>query len=71
MSKLDPPAPSIAQHAAAAKKATNEIKELHTKIQVQEVLNHQNGPFITAIHNLLINSKILIWKKGNAKKIGS
>ena len=40
MSELDPSAPLIIQHAAAAKKAINKIKELYTKIQVQEVLNY-------------------------------
>ena len=71
MSELNPPVPLIVQHTAAAKKAINKIKELYTKMQVQEVLNYQNSPLITIIYNLLINSKVLIWRKGNAKKIGS
>ena len=40
MSELDPLAPSIAQHAAAIKKAINKIKELRAKIQIQKVLNY-------------------------------
>jgi hypothetical protein len=40
MSKLNPIVPLIVQHAAATKKAINEIKELCTKMQVQEALNH-------------------------------
>ena len=40
MNELDPLALSIAQHAAAVKKAINEIKELCAKTQVQEVFNH-------------------------------
>jgi hypothetical protein len=40
MSELNPPAPLIVQHAAAAKKVINKIKELYTKIQVQEVFNY-------------------------------
>ena len=71
MSELDPLTPSIIQHAAAVKKVINEIKELYTKIQVQEVLNHQNGPLITAIHDLPINSEVLVWREGNAGKTGS
>ena len=71
MSELDPPAPSIAQRAAAAKKATNEIKELRAKMQVQEALNHRNGPLTTAIHDLPINSEVLVWREGNARKTGS
>ena len=71
MSELDPPAPSIAQRAAAAKKAINEIKELRAKMQVQEALNHRNGPLTTVIHDLPINSEVLVWREGNARKTGS
>ena len=71
MSELDPLAPLIAQRAAAAKKAMNEIKELRAKTQVQEALNHWNGPLTTAIHDLPINSEVLVWREGNAGKTGS
>ena len=40
-------------------------------MQVQEALNYQNSPFITIIYDLPINSKVLIWREGNIKKIGS
>ena len=40
-------------------------------MQVQEVLNYQNGPLITIIYDLLINSKVFIQRKGNIKKISS
>ena len=60
MSELDPLVLLIIQHTTAVKKVINKIKELCAKTQVQEVLNHWNGPLITAINNLLINSKVLI-----------
>ena len=60
MSELDPPALLIIQHTAAVKKVINEIKELCAKMQVQKVLNYWNGPLITVIYDLLINSKVLI-----------
>ena len=40
ISELDPPALLIIQRTAIVKKAINKIKELYTKTQVQEVLNH-------------------------------
>ena len=40
-------------------------------MQVQKVLNHQNGPLITVIYDLPINSKVLIWREGNARKTSS
>ena len=40
-------------------------------MQVQKVLSYQNGPLITAIYDLPINSKVLIWREGNAGKTGS
>ena len=60
MSELDPPALLIIQRAAIVKKVINEIKELCAKTQVQEVFNYQNGPLTTAIHDLPINSKVLV-----------
>ena len=60
MSELDLLVLLIIQRAAAAKKAINKIKELCAKMQVQEVLNYQNSPLITAIYDLPINSKVLI-----------
>ena len=71
MSELNPPAPLIAQRAATVKKAINEIKELCAKTQVQEALNYWNGPLMTTIHDLPINSEVLIWREGNVRKTGS
>jgi hypothetical protein len=40
-------------------------------MQIQKALNHQNGPLMTAIYDLPINSEVLIWREGNTKKTGS
>ena len=37
-------------------------------MQVQKVLNHWNSPLMTIIYDLPINSKVLVWREGNAKK---
>jgi carbamoylphosphate synthase small subunit len=65
MSKLNPPAPSITQRALVIRKAIEEISKIRAEQQVKDALNQQNGPSINAIHNLPLNSNILIWYKGN------
>ena len=40
-------------------------------MQVQKALNHQNGSLMTAIYDLPINSKVLVWREGNVRKTGS
>ena len=40
-------------------------------MQVQEALNYRNGPLMTAIHDLPINSEVLVWREGNTGKTGS
>jgi hypothetical protein len=65
MSELDPPAPSITQRALAIRKAIEEVSRIRAEQQVKDALNQQNGPSVDAIHNLLLNSNILIWHEGN------
>ena len=64
--KLDPPAPSITDRAAAIWKAMAEIVKLRAKQAVSNALYHRNGPNITLVYNLPLNSKVFIWyKSGN------
>lgn len=50
----------------AMQKAMNEIQRCTISCQINNVLNIQNGIFIGAIYNLLINSSILVYHKRNA-----
>ena len=70
ISELDPPAPSITQRAAAIKKAIEEIARIRAKKQINNALNQRNGPSITTIHNLPLNSDVLIWREGNIGQSG-
>lgn len=70
MSELDPPAPSITQRAAAIKKAMEEIARIRAKKQVDDALNQRNGPSVTTIHNLPLNSDVLVWREGNTGQSG-
>ena len=60
MSKLDPPAPSITEQAAAIRKVIAEIVKLQAKQAVSNALYHHNGPNTTLVYNLPLNSKVLI-----------
>ena len=63
ISKLDPPAPSITEQAAAIQKAMAKIVKLQAKQTVNNTLHYHNRPNTTLVHNLLFNSKVLIWCK--------
>jgi hypothetical protein len=63
ISNLDPPAPSIIDRAAIIQKAITKIVKLQAKQTINSALYHCNGPDTTPIHNLLLNSKVLIWRK--------
>ncbi|RFU25514.1 hypothetical protein B7463_g10820, partial [Scytalidium lignicola] len=71
MSEFDAPSPTIAQRAAAIKKAMEEIHKLRAKRQVQDALNMRNGPNVDGIHDLPLNSQVLVWREGNTGQNGS
>jgi hypothetical protein len=70
MTELDPPAPSVTQRATAIKKAMTEVIKIRSKIQVQDALNHRNGPSVSPIHDLPLNSDVLVWREGNTGQSG-
>src|SRR6266702_7242429 len=41
-----------------------EVKKLRAERQVADALNMRNGPKTTAIHNLPLNSPVLVWREG-------
>ena len=68
MHHLDPPAPNIMQRAAAISKAMGEVKKMMAKKQIRNALNSKNGSIVNHLHDLPINSEILVWRKNNADK---
>jgi hypothetical protein len=60
MSNLDPPAPSVIDRAAVIRKAMAEIVKLRAKQTVNSALYHRNGPDTTLIHDLPLNSEVLV-----------
>lgn len=47
-----------------------EIRKIYAKQQVEDSLNTKNGFQVDSVHNLLINSDILVFCNGNASCIG-
>jgi hypothetical protein len=70
MTEYDPPAPTIAQYAAAVKKAMTEIRRIYAQRQIADTVNTRNGPSSTAVHRLLLNSDVLVWREGNTGYAG-
>jgi hypothetical protein len=60
MVEYDAPSPTIAQYSAALKKATMEIQKLRAKRLVADALGTRNRPSTTEIHDLTINSDVLV-----------
>ena len=63
MSNLGPPALSITEQVAIIRKAMAEIVKLRAKQTVNNALHYRNGPNTTLVHNLLLNSKVLVWRE--------
>ena len=63
ISKLDPPAPSIMEWAAAIWKAMADVVKLWAKQTVNNALHHRNGPNTTLVHDLPLNSEVLVWRE--------
>jgi hypothetical protein len=70
LSETDLPAPTVTQRALAIKRATTEIQKLRAKRQVSEAINTRNGPSTSDIHDLTINSEVLVWREGNGGQNG-
>ena len=70
ISKLDPPTLSIIDRAAAIQKAIAKIIKLRAKQTINNALYYYNGPNITLVYNLPLNSKVLIQRK-SGKQTGS
>jgi len=60
ISNLNPPALSITEQAAAIRKAMAEIVKLRAKQAINNALYHRNGPNTTLVHDLPLNSEVLI-----------
>jgi hypothetical protein len=60
ISNLGPPTLSITERAAIIRKAIAKIVKLRAKQAINSALYYRNGPNITLVYNLPLNSKVLI-----------
>jgi hypothetical protein len=70
ISTLDPLAPTITQQATAVCKVMAEIAKIRAERQVNNALNQRNSLLVKAIHDLSLNSDVLIWRVGNTDYSG-
>jgi hypothetical protein len=60
MHAMNPPTPSIIQRAMTIEKAMIEIRKFRVERQIADALNTRNDPIVTPIHDLPINSDVVI-----------
>lgn len=61
MTKMEAPSPTMTQRAAAIRKAMGEIRKSVASRQVNNALNTRNGPSTSLIHDLPLNSPVLVY----------
>lgn len=71
MAEMDAPSSIITQWTTAMRKTMEEVQRSIASSQVNDVLNTQNGPSTTLLHDLLLNSLVLVYCKGNTSQSGS
>lgn len=71
MHSLDLPAPSITKRASAIEKAMEEVRKVRAERQISDALNTRNGPIVDAVHDLPLNSDVLVYREGNAGRHGA
>lgn len=71
MTDMDAPSPTISQRSIAMRKAMEEVRRSHASHQVNDTLNTRNGPSTSLIHDLPLNSLVLVFREGNAGQSGS
>jgi hypothetical protein len=59
---------SISQRAMTIEKAMIEMRKFRTKRQVADALNTRNELIVTSIHDLSLNSNVLIWRENNSNQ---
>ena len=70
MSEQDAPSATVAQRAAAMKRAMMEVRKLRAERQVSDALAQRNGPRTSDVHDLPLNSPVLVWREGHTGQPG-
>ncbi len=59
---------SINQRTMTIEKVMTEVRKFRTERQVADALNIRNDFIVISIHDLLLNSNVLIWREDNANQ---
>ena len=70
MTKLDAFFSTINQRAIAMKKIMNEMRKFNANRQINDVFNTRNGPSTIHLHDLPLNSSVLVYREGPAGRSG-
>jgi hypothetical protein len=68
MHVMNPPTSSITQRAMIIEKAMIEIKKFRAEHQIIDALNTRNDSIVISIHNLSLNSDVLVWRESNVSQ---
>jgi hypothetical protein len=71
MTEMDAFSSTITQRFIAMRKAMDEVRKSVAARQVNDALNTRNDPSSTLIHNLSLNSDVLVYREGNDNQSGS
>ena len=64
----DPLSPNITERAGIIKKAIVEVRAYHAKRKVANALRMRNGPQTSYIHDLPLNSKVIVQREGRGQE---
>ena len=68
MTEMDVPLSTIIQRNIAMQKAMEEVRKSNASHQVDDALNTQNGPSTSLIHDLPLNSPVLVFCERNTSQ---
>ena len=68
MIELNASSSTIIQRFIAMKRVMNEVRKMNASKQIRNALNTRNDSFTTMIHDLSLNSLILVYREGNASQ---
>ena len=63
LAKTSPPSLSIAARATAVRKAMTEVRRIHARRQINGTLATRNGPNVTKVLNLPLQSEVKVWRE--------
>ena len=63
MTKLDAPSPTINQRAIAMKKTMNEMRKFNANRQINDIFNTRNEFSTIHLHDLPLNSSVLMYRE--------